>query len=134
VELEIIVNVVRLIARVSFRQADNWSKVREAIIDTGGPISIIPHSIWQNIDYRLLSAMDFDVALAGIPTTGKLAQIFIRMHDDTNISQTLVIKAYLLNDDIRPLILGSEDFLTKVGLYSNYREEKAYLEFPQQNL
>ncbi len=116
---------------VSFRQAGSWSKIWEAIIDTGGPISVIPHSIWQDIDYRLLSTRDYNVSLAGIPTTGKLAQVFICMHDDINISQTLVVKAYLLNDDVHPLILGFEDFLTRIGLYSNYNEEKAYLEFPE---
>lgn len=130
-ELGIVVSVVRLMVLVSFHQAGSWSKIREAIIDTGGPISVIPHSIWQNVDYRLLSARDFDIPLAGVPTTGKLAQVFIRMHDDTNTSRTLVIKAYLLNDDVHPLILGFEDFLTKIGLYSNYREGRAYLEFPQ---
>jgi len=43
----------------------------------------------------------------------------------------MMVKAYLLSDDVHPLILGFEDFLTEIGVYSNYKEEKAYLEFPE---
>ena len=99
-------------------------------MDTGGPVSFIPRQVWQHIRYRLYSQKDFGVAIAGQSTTGKLAEVQLRVHDETTVSPPLTLKAHLLPDDAHPLVLGFEDVLTGLGLYSHYPSQTAYLEFP----
>ena len=136
----ILVRLVRLIAQVSFRIGDIWSTGDDAILEqftkktavlTGSPISVIPRSNWQNSDHSLLSLSEYPVSLAGVTTTAQFGLVTIRVHDGVNISHPLRLKAHLLSEDTHPLILGFEDFLTEVSLYSHFPTNMAYLEFSE---
>ena len=64
---------------------------------------------------------------------GRFGQITLRFHDaqeSTQASPPLTIKVDLLSDDSHPIVLGFEDFLTDVELYSNYPQQEVYLSFP----
>jgi hypothetical protein len=121
-------------ARVSFATAEGWTQGQEAIIDTGGPVSFVPRSIWEGLQvhYQLLSDKEFDLPIAGQPTRGKMARIRLRFLDEASVSPPLTIKLYLLPDDAHPLVLGLEDVLTEIGLYSHYPSQTAYVEFGNQ--
>ncbi len=38
---------IRLLSVVEFMSAQGWSEPESAIVDTGAPISLIPHKIWR---------------------------------------------------------------------------------------
>ena len=127
----IALRLVRLIAKIAFAEAGGWTETFRAIVDTGGPVSLIPRSIWEMMQFQLLSPRDFAIGIAGTPTTGKLAQLTVRFHDETMVSPPMNIKAYLLADDTHPLVLGFEDVLTDVALHSDFASGVAFLDLPE---
>lgn len=58
------VRLTRLLTDVQLKSINGWSKEHKAIIDTGNPISVIPYSIWQNIDFLLFHMLSNDAPLA----------------------------------------------------------------------
>ena len=129
----IIVRYVRLLADVSFEiRGGGWTKPTKAIIDTGGPISFLPRSVWEQVRHGFYSDRETEVPVGGRAAMGRFGQITLRFHDaqePTRISPTLTIKADLLSDDSHPIVLGFEDFLTDVDLHSSYPRQEAYLTF-----
>ncbi|MBI3920560.1 MAG: hypothetical protein HY318_03995 [Armatimonadetes bacterium] len=128
-QTNVIVRLIRLNARVSFRTLGGWAEARGAIVDTGGPVSFIPRSLWENATHQLIGDTDSPLYIAGTSTTGKLAWVIIRVQDDQQASPSLRIKAYLLPDDTQPLVLGFEDVLTDAVLHSDFQNRTAYMEF-----
>ncbi|MCH8290777.1 hypothetical protein IH992_06735 [Candidatus Poribacteria bacterium] len=132
----IIVRYVRILADVSFAISNGgWTEPDEAIIDTGGPISIIPRHVWEQIQHGFYSDREMEVLVGGRATMARFGQVTLRFHDaqeNTRISPPLTIKASLLSDDSHPIVLGFEDFLTDVELHSNYPRQEVYLSFPPQ--
>ena len=48
--------LTRIVAQVCFKTKDgNWTRPYEAIIDTGAPVSLIPLTIWKEIDAKMLT-------------------------------------------------------------------------------
>jgi len=127
------VRYIRIVARVSFETADgSWTKPTDAIIDTGGPISIIPRSVWKQIRYGFYSDIETEVLVGGRASKGRFGQVTLCFHDAQErerISPPLAIKAYLLSDDSYPIVLGFEDILTDVALYSDYPQQEVFLSF-----
>ena len=118
---------------MSFETRDGWTETERAIIDTGGPISIIPRRVWQELQYGLYSDAEYEIAIDGYSVMGKFGQVALRAHDTEDgerISPPLTIKANLLSDDSHPILLGFEDVLTEVALYSNFPQQEVYLSFP----
>ena len=129
----VLIRYVRIITYVSFETSNGWTEPREAIIDTGGPISIIPHRVWQGSRYGFYSNVETEIPVGGRPAMGRFGQVTLRVHDvedGERIPPSLTLKADLLSDDSYPIILGFEDFLTEVTLYSNFPQQEAYLAFP----
>ncbi len=121
--------IYRLIARVRILDLKK-SLVEEVIIDTGSPITIIPHSLWKDENITLLKHKNkylfgFDKNLL----KGNLAKVRLSFIDDINISPTLDIKAYLIYDDSIPLIIGMEDIINKVRIVTDGKKQKYYIEF-----
>lgn len=54
--------IIRIIGQVKFKTADGWTRVYEAIIDTGAPVSFVPKSIWTRIE----SKIETDYVVSGI--------------------------------------------------------------------
>jgi len=48
------VRLIRLLGNVQSMGQQNWSMEEKVIIDTGNPISMIPYSIWKNIERKIL--------------------------------------------------------------------------------
>ena len=44
--------LIRLLGNVHLKCPKKWSIEEKVIIDTGNPISIIPHSVWQNVEKK----------------------------------------------------------------------------------
>lgn len=130
-ELGITLRLIRLIARVQFQTQTGWTREYRAILDTGSPTSIIPFTIW---DEALTHILQDKIKLYGIGTkegsyvSGKMGKVTLIFLDEKKKSDPLEIKAYLLDDDSIPFIIGFEDVLTKTRLFCDYKAHKAYLE------
>jgi hypothetical protein len=97
----LVIRLIRLIGRVSFRTSDGWSTTYDAIIDTGCPITVIPRSRWENIEHHVILPQA-SLGLAGGTVTGQLGEVTLRFHHNNNVSPHLTIKAHLLDSDDRP--------------------------------
>lgn len=126
------VRLIRLLGTVHLKSHPNWSPEEKVIIDTGNPISIVPFSMWQNIERKIL--LRSKTKLYGLTTSdemafsGQLAELTIAFKDQENVSKPIKIKAVLLDSDNAPFIIGYEDVLTEAKLVSDYKNDIAYLE------
>jgi hypothetical protein len=123
-------NLIRLLADVDFKTLDGWSPKYQTIIDTGSPANIIPQHIWSQSINRLILAKKF--SLAGIgdgKVFGYLGEVTVRVSYRDKITAPLKLRAFLLETDAAPFIMGFEDFLAAGILTSNYPKKKASLKF-----
>lgn len=129
---EISFRLIRLICRIRLKSKEGFTRTYDAIVDTGNPITIIPFSIWCNASSRLISHEQ--VKLYGLGTEddsairGNLGQVEIVFVDEQKSSSPIRIKAYLIEDDRAPLLIGFEDVLTLIKLVSDYKNNIAYLQ------
>jgi len=125
--------LVRLIVKTQLKTSVSWTGTYEAIVDTGNPLSIIPASIWGKSLVKLLTSEP--IRLYGIGTdeksaaSGNFGEIIIIFSDRRRVSPPIKLKAFLLDDDSTPLLIGFEDVLTVTNLFCDYRSQKAYLEW-----
>ena len=123
---------IRLLLWVSFLTWDGTFSLPElAIIDTGAPLSLIPHDVWQGIRYLKVrndviqgivphSECDLDV-IDGV--------INCVLQDDLGRSSEVVtIRAHLAPTDDVPLLLGFGGLLDQANLYFSLPQSQAYLE------
>ena len=99
-----------------------------ALIDTGSPVSVIPHSIWQNVTHTFLTE-ETVIDIAGMTVFGRLGLVTLRLQDEQTVSPPLRVKANLVWEDNLPLILGFSDVLTEVTLVSDFHADLAYVLF-----
>jgi len=124
--------LIRLLAQVRFPIAEGWSRSRTAIVDTGNPVSILPHSIWRGL--APLPITGLRRYLRGIGTSeeaavsGALGRVHMLFHDDRNTSEPVEVSAFLLDNDAAPLLIGFEDVLTRATLHCDYPANLAYLD------
>ena len=129
VESQIIYRTIRLMAPVSFDMpGGEWTRPRDAIIDTGSHVSVIPYYIWSNAHHSFISD-ETEMGIGGSNITGRLGGITLRLHDEETISPPLSVKAHLIDDDSMPLILGFEDVIAEVLLVSDFQQNTAYIIF-----
>lgn len=120
----------RLTVQVSFKTKSGWTQPYEAIIDTGAPVSVIPPAIAEEIVKNIFT----DYAISGIvpheeaKLPVKVADVWCALLDKEKTSKALKIKAYLSTDHRVPLVLGFENLLSKVILYSDCKNNKSFIE------
>lgn len=124
--------LIRLISRIKLKSKEGFTRTYDAIVDTGNPITIIPFSIWSKASVHLISHEQ--VKLYGLGTEdnsaikGNIGQVEIIFLDEQRSSASMTLKAYLIEDDKVPLLIGFEDVLTLMKLVSDYKNNVAYLE------
>lgn len=124
--------LIRLISRIKLKSKEGFTRTYDAIVDTGNPITIIPFSIWSKASVHLISHEQ--VKLYGLGTEdnsaikGNIGQVEIIFLDEQRSSASMTLKAYLIEDDKAPLLIGFEDVLTLMKLVSDYKNNVAYLE------
>jgi len=122
--------IIRIIGQVKFKTIDGWTRVYEAIIDTGAPVSFIPKSIWTRIE----SKIETDYVVSGIVPKKecslpvKVGEVNCMVVGVKATSNPLRIKAYFAPTDKVPLIIGLYDFLTLFRLCCDYRRQEVFLE------
>ncbi len=128
--------LIRLICYLRFATSEGWSGVERAIVDTGAPVAVIPWSIGNRIAVRPLSTRVMEIH--GISADdqeqpfvpARLAEVTCVLLDQTRVSPSLRLKAYLMPDDATPLVLGFEDLLTSYELLCNYVRNETFLSLP----
>lgn len=124
--------LIRLISRIKLKSKEGFTRTYDAIVDTGNPITIIPFSIWSKASVHLISHEQ--VKLYGLGTEdnsaikGNIGQVEIIFLDEQRSSAPMTLKAYLIEDDRGPLLIGFEDVLTLIKLVSDYKNKVVYLE------
>ena len=127
------VRLIRLLTTIKLKTERGWTREFKAIVDTGNPISVIPFSIWNKAEVRPI--LPFKVKLYGFGTNdksailGRLAEVALVFLDKEGISSALRLKAYILEDDRAPFLIGFEDVLTEIKLVSDYKRKSAWLAF-----
>lgn len=124
---------IRLVTGVRLAVGGQWSIVFPAVIDTGSPDCAIPHAVWSMIDYGILVPQP--LALGGIGgghLKAPLGEVTLAVDDGIRTSPPLAVRAFLLPDDSVPLLLGFQDFLTRVTLHCDYPHRSATLKFPME--
>ena len=95
-ESQIVHRVIRLKTRASFRSLEGvWMLPRDAIIDTGCPVSVIPRRIWTKAHHRFLAG-EREEGIAGDRVTMRLGMVTLRFHDEETTSPPLMVKADLV--------------------------------------
>lgn len=125
--------LIRLIATVQLKTRDGWTRSYKAILDSGNPISLIPHFIWKEAEIKWLLPKKSE--LKGIGSgriSGQLAEVTLVFLDAQIKSAPTKVKALLLDDDTIPFLLGFEDLLAELRLFSDYKAYKAHLEWSLQ--
>ena len=129
-ERGIAVRLIRLRASVQLQTMVGWTAKYKALVDTGNPISIVPKSVWSKSQVvRALSDKSVVHGIGGGKASGRLGEITFLFVDQSNISPVIRAKAFLLDDDSVPFLIGFEDILTDAKLICDYGRKLACFEF-----
>ena len=125
--------IVRLLADVQFVQSDGQlSKIWAAIVDTGAHTSVLPHSLWQQLEVEIDAQ---EVALGGMNDRPEcripadLGRVRCFLTDETGqFSPELIVPCFLAHTDRVPLILGFAGLLAQFHICFNYATGVAFAE------
>ena len=120
---------IRLLGAVQFLIDEKWSLPVRGVVDTGAPISLIPHKIWTKCITKVIG----EAELRGVipkkecVLTVNVGTIQLRLVDTMNTTDTLEIKSYLAPIDNVPLIIGFEDLLSEFDVFFSYTSQNAFI-------
>lgn len=124
----ITLRLIRLVSMVQLITKDGWTRRYDVIIDTGNPVSIIPRFIWENAEIKWLHSKD--AYLYGIGNgniSGKLGEVILVFSDDEHVSEPIRAKAFLVDNNSAPFLIGFEDVLTIFSLHSDFSTDSAFI-------
>ncbi|MBU4256770.1 MAG: hypothetical protein L6265_09030 [Thermoplasmatales archaeon] len=123
--------IVRLKTLVLFKRVDGNIEIRDGIVDTGAYVTLIPQSIWKNLEIEKIAKHEI-MGLSikpecAIPVIiGKTCCSLIDEHGST--TGELKFHSYLALTDKVPLIIGFKDLLSRFKVCFDYKRKEAYLE------
>jgi len=121
---------IRLLGVVQFMNSEAWSKPESAIIDTGAPISLIPHKIWKKCITKVIGETELRGVIPQkecvLPV--KVSIIELRLIDPKYATEKIQTKAYLAPNDNVPLIIGFENLLSEFDTFFSYYSQDAFIE------
>ena len=125
------IRLIRLIASLRLKTAEAWTDPYKAIIDTGSPITLIPKYVWAKVSVKWI--LPGSIQLTGLGSggvSGKLAEVVMVFLDKKGHSPPISLKAFLVDSDTVPLIIGFEDILTDIKMVCDYKSKTAFLQIP----
>ena len=125
------IRLIRLIASLRLKTAEAWTDPYKAIIDTGSPITLIPKHVWEKVSVKWI--IPGSIQLTGLGSggvSGKLAEVVMVFLDKKGTSPSISLKAFLVDSDTIPLIIGFEDVLTDIKMVCDYKSKSAFLQIP----
>ena len=125
--------LLRIVTTVRLLTSAGPSGPREAIIDTGSPVSLIPHQAWSEASVEFLTQTSLPIyGIGGTSESairGRVGRLALTIEDRERSSPIIETLAYLGDDDRAPLLLGCEGILTRAILKTNLAALEASLEF-----
>ena len=123
-------DILRLKCDVRFEEKSGEIWNYDAILDTGAFISLIPFSIWKNVEHEEIERHTVKGIIPGKECSIDviIGKIKLKLIDEENETGELNIYAYLAMTDEVPLILGFKDLLSKFRVCFDYGENEAFLE------
>lgn len=123
--------LIRLSILIQFKTKSGWSKLYEAIIDTGAHTSVIPEYIWRGIEVEEKADHSVQGLIpkkeCSLPV--KVSIVKGRLFDEElNCTRDVKFYAYCASDDGVPLILGFKELLDRFPVYFDIESDAAYLE------
>jgi len=126
-------NIIRLMAKVQFRLSDGYlTQPWEAILDTGAPLSVLPRSLWRDLEKEIHVQK---ATFGGISRRRycrircSIGSVFGRLVDtEGNRSRIYDFPAFLAKTDRVPLILGFAELLEKFHSDFDYQSGEAWIE------
>ncbi|MFX1521131.1 MAG: hypothetical protein ACFFCD_14560 [Promethearchaeota archaeon] len=123
--------LLRIACWVQFKAANGWYAPQYAIIDTGAHTSLLPLSLWQELEVRMVTnhyvrglvpkkECTIDVKVGWV--VGKLVDM------QGNTTPEMKVRAFLSLTDNIPLIVGFKDLMDKCELYFNSKSLTGYIE------
>lgn len=128
--------IVRLKTLVLFKHVDGDVEIRDGIVDTGAYVTLIPQSIWKNLEIEKITTHEI-MGLSikpecAIPVIiGKTCCSLIDEYGST--TGELKFHSYLALTDKVPLIIGFKDLLSKFNVCFSYKNNEAWIEVPKKN-
>jgi len=127
----IFIRLIRLIASLRLKTVEAWTNPYKAIIDTGSPITLVPKHVWEKLSIKWIFPSSIELTgLGSGGVSGKLAEVVMVFLDKKALSPPISLKAFLVDSDSVPLIIGFEDILTDIKLVCDYRIKTAFLQIP----
>jgi len=125
------IRLIRLIASLRLKTAEAWTDPYKAIIDTGSPITLIPEHVWEKVSVKWISPGSIQLTWLGSGgVSGKLAEVVMVFLDKKGLSPPISLKAFLVDSDTVPLIIGFEDVLTDIKMVCDYKSKIAFFQIP----
>jgi len=125
------IRLIRLIASLRLKTAEAWTDPYKAIIDTGSPITLIPEHVWEKVSVKWISPGSIQLTgLGSGGVSGKLAEVVMVFLDKKGLSPPISLKAFLVDSDTVPLIIGFEDVLTDIKMVCDYKSKIAFFQIP----
>ncbi|HDS45258.1 MAG TPA: hypothetical protein ENN68_04070 [Methanomicrobia archaeon] len=122
--------IIRLTSHIRFRTPTGWSKIYDAIVDTGAHTPVIPFNIWNDLDIDVMANYELkglnprrECAIPSI--IGKV--VCILLDDQGNQSEEIETTSFLAYTDKVPLIVEFKNVLPKFKVCFNYANGDAYL-------
>ena len=121
----------RVLCDLRFQLTAGLSDPYPAIIDTGAPTSIIPHSLWSQTRVRQLKSFPLQGLVArkecAVSVTAGILSAVLQDSRGHQLKRTF--RAYLADQDEVPLILGMQDLLEDAKFFLDLKAHTAWLEF-----
>lgn len=123
--------VIRLKGGMRIVLKDGTTKNYYATIDTGAHTSVLPLSIWKNLNYKKIGEYNLRGIIKReewrIPVD--IGKIKCMISDECgNQTKELEITAFLVHSDEVPLVLGFNGLLENINLFVSYKTNTAYAE------
>jgi len=124
------IKIVRLRCTVQFEKRNHEFSIQDSILDTGAFISLIPFSIWKDVEVERLA----DYYVKGVVPKEEcsipviIGRINLRLMDEETQSKEIRVHAYLALTDEVPLIIGFKDLLDQCAVHFDYQSKEGYVE------
>jgi hypothetical protein len=120
-----------LLTRIQFKTVTGWSDHYSAIVDTGAYMSLLPLSIWKEVEYTKLGRHEVRGIVprpeCTLPVT--VGRLQCRLVDNQgHRTKPLEIQAFLAPTDKISLVLGFKDLLAEFAHHYDYRTDTAYID------
>lgn len=104
----------------------------QAIIDTGAPMSVVPHFIWNRCDTRIIQEEAYLSGIIPGPShmmKTKIGMLSAELLDKVGNHYPISFCAHLAPLNKIPIIIGIQDILGKAVIHIDIRRGNSWLEF-----